>query len=320
MWYYSALTYKESWVTMEKSDILFHKLGIVLHNIGDGIKIFGIEVAFYGIIIATGMVVGVLLAQWQAKRTRQNPDIYWDFALYGIIFAVIGARLYYVIFTWSEFKDDYISIFNLRTGGLAIYGGVIAAIITAIIYCKIKKVHFGTLADTGVLGLLAGQIIGRWGNFFNREAFGKYYDGLFSMQLDRAHVGGDYTTSLETLTVRYADKPDALAAILEIRNNTQIIDGIEYISVHPTFLYESIWNLCLVIGLIVYSRRKHFEGEILFLYLAGYGLGRVWIEGLRTDQLFLWGSPLAVSQVLSLALILISVGYILFKRVKMRKK
>lgn len=310
--------YKEGeW--MEKSDILFNKLGIALHNIGSGIKIFGIDVAFYGMIIAIGMVVGVLLAQWQAKRSGQNPDLYWDFALYGIIFAVIGARLYYVIFTWSEFKNDLLSILNLRTGGLAIYGGVIAAIITAVIYCKMKKVSFGKLADTGVLGLLAGQIIGRWGNFFNREAFGRYYDGLLSMQINLTHVGGDYTMSLERLTAKYADKPDALASILEIRNNVQTINGAEYISVHPTFLYESVWNLMLLLFLIWYSKHKHFDSEILVLYLAGYGLGRIWIEGLRTDQLFLWGSPIAVSQALSGMLILGSIGYLLLQRIRMKK-
>lgn len=305
---------------MEKSDILFRKLGIALHNISNGIQIFGFDIAFYGIIIAIGMVAGVLLAQWQAKRTGQNPDVYWDFALYGIIFAVIGARLYYVIFTWSEFKDDYLSILNLRTGGLAIYGGVIAAILTAFIYCKIKKLSFRLIADTGVLGLLIGQIIGRWGNFFNREAFGRYYDGLFSMQLNLAHVGGDYTSSLDTLTANYADKPEALSAIIEIRNHTQMIDGIEYISVHPTFLYESLWNLLLLIGLIAYSKHKQFDGEIFLCYLAGYGLGRLWIEGLRTDQLFFWNSPLAVSQILSGLLMFISIGCIFVQRVRLRNK
>lgn len=305
---------------MEKSDILFRNLGIRLHDIGTGVTIFGIDIAFYGIVIAVGMVCGVLMAQWQAKRIGQNPDIYWDFALYGIVFAVIGARLYYVIFTWSEFKDRPLSIINLRTGGLAIYGGIIAAVLTAVIYCKIKKISFGMLADTGVLGLLIGQIIGRWGNFFNREAFGKFYDGLLSMQLNMNQVGGDYTCSIETLNARYANHPEALHAIMDIRNHTQIIGGAEYISVHPTFLYESLWNLGLLILLLLYSKHKKFHGEIISLYLAGYGLGRFWIEGLRTDQLFLWGTPLAVSQMLSGLLLIGSVGFIIYKRTILIKK
>ncbi|MDD5934378.1 MAG: prolipoprotein diacylglyceryl transferase [Clostridiales bacterium] len=305
---------------MEKSDILFRNLGIEFSNLGTGISIFGIDIAFYGIVIAIGMVCGVLLAQWQAKRTGQNPDTYWDFALYGIIFAVIGARLYYVAFSWDEFKDNLLGILNLRTGGLAIYGGIIAAVLTAIIYCKIKKISFGLLADTSVLGLILGQVIGRWGNFFNREAFGKYYNGLFSMQLNLAHVGGDYTCSMDTLNARYATRPEALKAITEIRNHTQMIDGVKYISVHPTFLYESVWNLLLLICLIVYSKHKKFDGEILCLYFAGYGLGRLWIEGLRTDQLFMWNSPLAVSQVLSGCLVVGSVLFIVWKRISLKKK
>ena len=304
---------------MEKSDILFRNLGISLHNIGTGIEIFGIDIAYYGIIIACGMILGVLLAQWQAKRTGQSTELYLDFALYAIIISVIGARLYYVIFYWSEFENDILSIFNLRTGGLAIYGGVIAAILTAIVYCKIKKISFGLLADTGVLGLILGQVIGRFGNFFNREAFGKFYDGLLSMQLNLRHVGGDYTCSLETLQARYAGKPDTLERILEIRENTMIIDQVEYISVHPTFLYESIWNLCLLILLILYTKHKKFDGEILCLYFVGYGLGRVWIEGLRTDQLFLWGSEVAVSQVFSGILVLFGIAFIIYKRIKARK-
>ncbi len=312
--------YKGSGVLMEKSDIWFRNLSIEFSNLGTGITVFGIDIAFYGIIIAIGMVCGVLLAQWQAKRTGQNADVYWDFALYGIIFAVIGARLYYVIFTWSEFKDNPLSILNLRTGGLAIYGGVIAAVLTAIVYCKVKKISFGLLADTGVLGLIIGQIIGRWGNFFNREAFGKYYDGLFSMQLNLAHVGGDYTCSIDTLNARYANRPEALNAIKEIRNHTLMIDGVEYISVHPTFLYESLWNLALLIILIFYSKHKKFNGEVLCLYFVGYGIGRFWIEGLRTDQLFTWGSTFAVSQILSAILVIGSTAFILWKRIKLKKR
>lgn len=270
-------------------------------------------------IIAFGMVLGVLLAQWQAKRTGQNPETYLDFALYGIIFSVIGARLYYVAFTWSEFKDNLLSIFNTRSGGLAIYGGVIAGIITAIIYCKIKKLSFWLLADTSVLGLLIGQILGRWGNFFNREAFGKFYDGLFSMQLNIKHVAGDYTASLSYLETKYAKRPKALQSILEIRNNTIMVDGAEYISVHPTFLYESVWNLALLIILVIYSKHKKFDGELFWMYIAGYGLGRAWIEGLRTDQLFMWGSPLAVSQMLSILMVIVGASVIVYKRIHAKK-
>jgi phosphatidylglycerol:prolipoprotein diacylglycerol transferase len=256
---------------------------------------------------------------WQAKRTGQNPDLYLDFALYAIIISVIGARAYYVIFDWNEYKGNLIDIFNTRNGGLAIYGGVIAAILTAFFYSKIKKISFGLLADTGCLGLIAGQSIGRWGNFFNREAFGNYTNGLFAMQLDLRDVSSDYTSSVAHITERYANRPDALKRILEIRDKAVNIDGVSYIQVHPTFLYESIWNLCVLILLIIYSKHKKFNGEVFLLYLVGYGLGRVWIEGLRTDQLFLTGTPFAVSQLLSGILVLAAGSIIIYKRIRIKK-
>ncbi len=302
--------------TLLTTNILFPNLGIELENVPSGITIFGFRIAFYGIIIGIGMLLGWLIAEWMAKRTGQNTEFYLDFALVAIIVSVICARIYYVIFALDEFIDDPISILNLRTGGLAIYGGIIGAIVTAIIYARIKKYPFWLLADTGCIGLVTGQMIGRWGNFFNREAFGKYTNGLFAMQLDLTDVAYDYRAPLNYLEEKYAGRPDALKRILEIRNNTVLVDGIEYIQVHPTFLYESLWNLCLLILLIIFTKYKKFDGEVMLLYLAGYGLGRVWIEGLRTDQLFLWGTPFAVSQLLSAILVIVSIILMLYMRRK----
>lgn len=296
------------------ASIQFPNLGIEFDNVGSSVKVFGIDIAYYGIIIALGMAAGYLVAEWQARRTKQNPDVYLDFALYAIILSVIGARLYYVVFTWDEFKDNPISIFNTRNGGLAIYGGVIAAVLTALVYTKIKKISFGLLADTGCLGLITGQMIGRWGNFFNREVFGQYTNNLFAMRLDIRDVGGDYTCSVAYLAEKYANRPDAYRRIMEIRDNTVFVNGITYIQVHPTFLYESVWNLGVLIFLIFYSKHKKFNGEVFLFYLFGYGLGRVWIEGIRTDQLFLWGSPIAVSQLLSILLVAASGIIIILKR------
>ncbi len=150
---------------------------------GKNFTVFGISIAYYGVIIAVGMLAGILLATYEAKRTEQNPDDYFDLAIIAIICSVIGATLYYVIFSWDLYKDNLWSILNLRQGGLAIYGGVIAAIITTVVFAKVKGLSFPRLADTAGLGLILGQIIGRWGNFFNREAFGGYTDGLLAMQL-----------------------------------------------------------------------------------------------------------------------------------------
>lgn len=300
------------------TNIIFPNLGIELNNVPSGFEVFGFRIALYGVVIGTGMLLGWLIAEWIAKRTGQNKEFYLDFALFAIVISVIGARVYYVVFAWEEFADNPLSIFNLRTGGLAIYGGIIAAVLTAIIYTRIKKYPFWLLADTGCIGLVTGQIIGRWGNFFNREAFGKYTDGLFAMQVDRRVVESVFRESISRsrLNELYEGKDAALNRILEIRNNIVTVDGIEYIQVHPTFLYESLWNLCLLIILILYTKHKKFHGEVMLLYLAGYGLGRVWIEGLRTDQLFLWGTPFAISQVLSAFIVITSFGLLLYKRRK----
>jgi len=267
------------------------------------------------------MLLGYFITEWMAKRTGQNKELYLDFALYAIVFSVIGARIYYVIFEWDKFKDEPLSILNLRTGGLAIFGGIIAAVLTAIIYCRIKKYSFWLLADTACIGLVTGQIVGRWGNFFNREAFGRYTNSLFAMQLDRRSVDYVFTdrVSVQGLKQIYAGRQEALQRILEIRSNLVLVDGVEYIQVHPTFLYESVWNLCLLIFLILYTKRKRFDGEIALLYFAGYSLGRMWIEGLRTDQLFLWGTDLAVSQLLSGILLLVSTVIIIWMGGRARK-
>jgi phosphatidylglycerol:prolipoprotein diacylglycerol transferase len=303
------------------TDINFPNLGISLKDVASGIEVFGFRIAFYGIIIGCGMLLGWLISEWMARRTGQNPEIYLDFALVAILFSVIGARLYYVAFAWNEFADDPISILNLRTGGLAIYGGIIGAVLTAIIYTRIKKYPFWLLADTGCIGLITGQMIGRWGNFFNREAFGKYTDGLFAMQLDRRVVSSIYSAAVSDAELQemYAGKTAALNRIMEIRNHIVTINGVEYIQVHPTFLYESLWNLALLIILILYTKHKKFDGEIMLLYLAGYGLGRAWMEGLRTDQLFLWGTPIAVSQLLSAAIVIVAVVLLVVKRTKLKK-
>lgn len=301
------------------TSIIFPNLGIELKNVGSSIEVFGFRIAYYGIVIACGMALGYLVAEWQAKRTGQNKDLYLDFALYAIILSVIGARVYYVVFNWSEYKDNLLDIFNTRNGGLAIYGGVITAVLTALVYSKIKKISFGLLADTGCLGLITGQIVGRWGNFFNREAFGKYTNGPFAMLLNIQDVSSDYSMPVERLASKYAGRQKAYENIMEIRNNPVVIDGITYISVHPTFLYESLWNLCLLIILVVYSKHKKFDGEIILLYLAGYGLGRFWIEGLRTDQLFFFSTSIPVSQMLSAILVVFSVLLIIFLRVSKNK-
>lgn len=301
------------------TNIRFPNLGIELKNVPTGFDIFGFRIAFYGVVIGLGMLLGWLMAEWIAKKTGQDTELYLDFALIAIVVSVIFTRLGYVVFSWDEFADNPLEIFNLRSGGLMIYGGIIGAILTAIVFCKVKKYSFWLLADTGCIGLITGQILGRWGNFFNREAFGKYTDGLFAMQLNIKDVSYDYRMPVVNLMEKYKGKETAFNRIMEIRNNTVWVDGAEYIQVHPTFLYESLWNLGLLIILIIFTKHKKVDGEVFLLYLAGYGLGRIWIEGLRTDQLFLWGTAIPISQLISAVMILLSVIMIIYRRSKLKK-
>lgn len=306
----------------EFTDINFPNLGLYFKNVRDGFTVFGFRIALYGIIIGVGMILGYLITEWTARRTGQDPDMYLDFAIIAIIVSVICARIYYVAFNWKAFSDRPLSVFNLRTGGLAIYGGVIGGIVTAIIFAKIKKTNIGQLLDTAAVGLLTGQIIGRWGNFVNREAFGTYTNGLFAMQVNVKDTASyfDPATSITYVENLFAGKAKALENVMQIRNNAIVTETATYIQVHPTFLYESFWNLVLLIILLLYTKHKKFQGEIILLYLFGYGLGRLWIEGMRTDQLFLWNTGIPVSQLLSAALALLAVIlYVILFR-KSRKK
>ena len=282
-------------------NIGFPNLGIYLDHVGKSVSVFGFEVAYYGITIGIGVIAGILMAAHEAKRTGQDPDTYYDLATYAVILSVIGARIYYVIFAWENYKDDLWSIFNIREGGLAIYGGVLTAIATVYVFSKVKKLKFGQLCDTAGLGLILGQIIGRWGNFFNREAFGEYTDSLLAMRLP----------------IDAVRKSDITELMME---HVEVLDGISYIQVHPTFLYESLWNLGVLVFLLFWRKHKKFEGEIFFMYLLGYGIGRFWIEGLRTDQLILFGTGLAVSQVLAIILVVISSVSIYLFRKRIQKK
>lgn len=285
---------------MNAGEIAFPNLGIYLHNVPKSFSVFGFTIAFYGLIIGIGVMAGLLAVTRIAKKTGQNPDDYWDLAIWGILFGVVGARLYYVVFSWDDYKDNLLNIFKLRSGGLAIYGGVIAAYITLYVWCRIKKKSMALVGDTAMPGLILGQAIGRWGNFMNREVFGDYYNGLFSMQLPVSDV---------------RDPSDITEKIA-----SHIPAGANYINVHPTFLYESVWNLLVFVLLLVYRKHKKFDGEICLLYLGGYGIGRFIIEGIRTDTLFVPGTTVPVSQVLALGMVVAAIGIDILVRVRLKKR
>ena len=256
-------------------DINFPNLHIYLKHVGKGVEIFGFPIAFYGMVIALGMVLGVSLILHRAKKDGLDPDQCLDICIFTIIFSVIGARIYYVAFAWDYYKDNLLSIFNIRQGGLAIYGGVLAGILTVYIMCRIKKISFLQFTDLAAPGLLVGQILGRWGNFFNREAFGQYTDGLFAMELPLNAI-----RSMDDVTQ-------------EMLAHARVVDGVS-----------------LLVFILLMTKHKKFHGEFFCFYLFFYGMGRFWIEGLRTDQLKMWITGFPVSQ--ALAVVLMAVSAVLF--------
>ena len=246
-------------------EINFPNLGIYLDHVRKNISIFGFYIAYYGIVIVTGMMIAIWIAQREAKRTGQNPEQYLDLAMIGIAAGILGARIYYVIFAWDYYKDDLLSIFNIRQGGLAIYGGIIGAFVFGGLACKWRGVPVLPMFDLAGMGFLIGQGCGRWGNFFNQEAFGCNTTlpwGMYS-EATRAYLMGSTVTAQSGVTI----DPN--------------------LPVHPTFLYESIWCFVGFLLLFRYIKKRRFNGDIALRYMIWYGAGRFWIEALRTDSLML---------------------------------
>lgn len=259
-------------------------------------EIFGVSIYWYGIIITLGIILGTLTAAYMAKKEGINPEIITDFVLYDMFFAIIGARVYYVLFNWEYYSANPGQIFNTRQGGIAIYGAILSSIIVAIIYTKYKKISFWQFADLAVYGLLVGQILGRYGNFVNKEAFGGYTENLLAMRILQSEA-----------------KPPISQDVL---NNLQTAFGQTYIQVHPTFFYESCWNIGVLILLFIYRKHRKCNGELFFLYLASYGVGRFWIEGLRTDQLIMPIINFPISQIIAILSIVMGIIGIIVCRSK----
>ena len=268
--------------------ISFPGLGIGEINPAEGFRIFGFEIKFYGVIIAFGVLLAVLYACRRAKEFGLTTDDIYNCVLIGVPSAIVGARLYYVILYGTPFNEWL----NIRDGGIAIYGGVIGAVSAVGVFClfnKERRRKFLPCADIAGLGLLIGQSVGRWGNFFNREAFGSYCDNIFAMRLPESCLNG-------------LSDP----AIAELR--AKAVDG--FVQVHPTFLYESVWNAVGLVLLHFLSKKRKFDGQVFLYYLAWYGLGRMWIEGLRTDSLM--GGSLRFSQVLAIVSVVVSLALLLW--------
>ena len=267
-------------------DIYFPHLGIALEDVNRvAFSLGGINIFWYGILIATAVLAAAFFCVREVKRTGQNVDHYYELLGIGIFAAIIGLRLFYVAFNWEAYAADPIRIITgIRMGGLAIYGGIIASVVAVFAVSRWRKMDMRLVLDTCAPVFALGQAIGRWGNFINREAFGEFTNSLFAMRLRLPGPGDGFGISASNITQC-------------MRDNMVAAYGAQYIQVHPTFLYESAWNLAVFVALTLYRPRKRFHGEIFGLYLLCYGVARFFIEGLRTDQLLLAGLP--VNQLLS---------------------
>lgn len=281
--------------------VRFPNLGLEFEYVPVSVRVFGFEITFFGILLAVGMLLGMVFVVLEAKRKKQDANLYLGMMISGLAGGFIGARFFYVLLSWSVYKTDIMKVFDTRNGGMVFYGGLLGGVLAAAIFCRIKKAAFMEMADVAVKGLLIGQIIGRWGNFFNRESFGEYTSNVLTMQLPLSNVRAGEVTPW-------------------MRENLVTMDNVSYIQVTPLFLYESIWCLLLLLLLFVWNRRKLFAGEIFMRYLAGYGFGRFFIEWIRTDKMFLPGTDIAVNQAISAGLFLLFTVVVIVKRIMAKKR
>lgn len=282
------------------NQISFPNLGFDFFIDPVAFTVFGVEIKWYGILITLGVLIAILYCYPKMKKFGLDSDRATDAVLGGIFGSIIGARAYYVIFQWEDYKDDIISIFNIRNGGLAIYGGLIGAVLVGGIVCKLRKVKFLPMFDIAVIGFLIGQGIGRWGNFINQEAFGTNTDSLFAM------TGGQIQRT--------------------IINETAYMDGDMYMNglnmseeyaVHPCFLYESFWCLLGFILLSLFIKRRKYDGQLALMYVGWYGIGRFFIEGLRTDSLMV--GELKASQVFAGLCAITAIVILVLMEIKYKK-
>ena len=276
---------------MTENYISFPKLGIMLHADSVAFTIGSKEIYWYGIIIGIGFFTAIVAAVILAKKYGISPDTIYDIALYGTPSAIVCARIYYVAFNWESYADNFAEIYKIWHGGIAIYGAIIGAVISTVIYCRIKKQNLPLICDIGAVGLLIGQIFGRWGNFFNQEAFGTNTSSVFGM------TGNVIKERLAEMAAEGANVDVNMC-------------------VHPTFLYESMWNVLVLITVLILFKRRRFDGQVFLTYISLYGLGRFFVEGLRTDSLYFLN--FRVSQLVA-AVTFLAAAFVIFYMIKNKK-
>ncbi len=272
---------------MAADQVAFPGLGIGPFSLnGTAFKLFGLEVKWYGILICTGMILAVLYILSRAKYEKIKTDDVIDLTIFTVIFSVIGARLYYILFELDNYivEGDFWAtvkkMINIREGGLAIYGALIAGFLTIFVVCRVKKMRFSTVLDVVAPGVMIGQIVGRWGNFMNIEAYGYETDLPWRMWISK--------------------------------------DNLCH---HPTFLYESLWNLIGFILIAIFYKKKKFNGHVFLFYMTWYGFGRMFIEGLRTDSLYLhvFGLDIRISQVVGFVTFIVGLVLMIINLVRAKK-
>ena len=273
--------------------ILFPNLGLKFEHIGTGISIFGFEITFFGILLGVTLLLGIILMLLKAYSTGQRMEEYLNLSIIVVPTALVGARMYYVIFQLDGYKNTIGNMFLFRKGGLDFYGALIAGILTVFIYANIQKVSAGKILDTVCVGIAAGQILCSLGAFFNRECFGEYTDGMFAMQIPLDAVSYDAITE-------------------NMRKHIEMIDGQRFIQVSPLFLATFIWSSIVLIIVLLYRYRRKYDGELFLVYLLTYSFGRFLIEGARADALRIPGIGWRASRVAAVFMMLISVFMILY--------
>ena len=295
-------------------DIAFPNLGIQFQNVSRvafTLPFGNLAIYWYAIFVSSGFFFGTWFALTKAELNGITRDLFLNFMMIAGPVAVLLTRMYFVLFNLDMYRGNWVSIFAFRDGGMGVYGGIIGAFIScfgfSLYQAKVKKrgtttEMMGRIGDTGSVGLLLGQILGRMGNFTNQEAFGGYTDNLFAMQLKVSNI------------------PDRSLITEEMWQNANIINGVQVVQVHPAFLYEIMLNAAIMAFLLWYRRHKKFFGEQLLFYAAAYSFGRFFIERLRTDPLYFWGTSIPASMVTAAVMFSVATTLIIINRIRVRKK
>lgn len=273
--------------------IQFPNLGLHFGSVGYGISVLGIEISYYGILLALAILVGMGVILMEARYTGQHPEDYLEMAIFALPASILGARVYYVLFSGATYTHSLGRMFKFWEGGYAFYGALFAALFIIVIFAKVRQMWTAEVLDTLTLGLVIGQGIASWGSYFNREGFGEYTEGMFSMLLP-----------IDAL--RIVDVTD------KMRNHISEIDGLCFVQVNPLFFYHFVLCVVLFVVLLVRRQSKEYDGEIFWMYMAAESLFRIWMEGVRTDALCLPFTGIHVSRIVAIFLFLISVAALVY--------